>query len=137
MNATRWIAGLMDQLNDGGAVHFPSLVAPYLGQAQGAFYAATKTACLAHARSWSTALAPRKIRVNSVAPGPIDTRFVELTGMSEDKQKEFAEQVTQQVPLGRFGEAEEAAKIALFLLSDDASYVTGSEYLVDGGMTKR
>ena len=131
------MAGLMDQLNDGGSVLLTSSVAPYLGQAQGAVYAATKAACLALARSWSTALAPRKIRVNSVAPGPIDTRFVERTGMSEEKQEEFAEQIKKQVPRGRFGESEEVAKVALFLLSDDASYVTGSEYVVDGGMTKR
>ena len=131
------MAGLMDQLNEGGSVLLTSSVAPYLGQAQGAVYAATKAACTALARSWSTALAERNIRVNAVAPGPIDTNFVERTGMSEEEQEKFAEQIKKQVPLRRFGEASEVAKVALFLLSDDASYVTGSEYFVDGGMTKR
>ena len=131
------MAGLMDQLNDGASVLLTSSVAPYLGQAQGTIYAATKAACVSIARSWSSALAERDIRVNAVAPGPIDTNFVERTGMSEEEQANFAERIKKQVPLRRFGEAAEVAKVALFLLSDDASYVTGSEYFVDGGMTKR
>lgn len=131
------MAQLMDTVADNGSVLLTSSVAPYLGQANGAVYGATKAACLALARSWSSALAHRNVRVNSVAPGPIDTNFMEGLGLSDEKAKKFAEQIRQQVPLGRFGKAEEVANVALFLLSDAASYVTGSEYFVDGGLTKR
>jgi len=57
--------------------------------------------------------------------------------MSEEEQEQVAQNIASQVPLGRFGKSEEAAQVALFLLSDHASYVTGSEYVVDGGMTMR
>ncbi|WP_271077589.1 SDR family oxidoreductase [Aurantiacibacter sp. MUD61] len=130
-------AGLKEQVKDGGAVLLTSSVAPYLGQAQGAIYAATKAADLALARAWARDLAPRGIRVNSVAPGPIETNFFSGMGLDEDEKEEMTDQIKSQVPLGRFGEAEEVAQVALFLLSDQASYVTGSEYFVDGGMTMR
>ncbi|QZD89287.1 SDR family oxidoreductase [Qipengyuania aurantiaca] len=131
------MAAMMADIADGGSVLLTSSVAPYLGQAQGAVYAATKAACLALARSWSSALAPRKIRVNSVAPGPIDTNFMEGMGLSDEQKELFVSQIKDQVPLGRLGEAREVAEVALFLLSEQSSYVTGSEYFVDGGMTKR
>ena len=131
------MAQLMDTVADNGAVLLTSSVAPYLGQANGAVYAATKAACLALARSWSGAMADRGVRVNSVAPGPIDTNFMEGLGLSDEKKEKFVEQIKDQVPLGRFGSSEEVANVALFLLSDAASYVTGSEYFVDGGLTKR
>ena len=131
------MAELMPALSDGGAVLLTSSVAPYLGQAQGAVYAATKGAVSALTRSWASALAPRDIRVNSVAPGPIDTNFMNGMGFSDDEKDQFLEQIQEQVPLGRLGTSKEAAQVALFLLSDHASYVSGSEYMVDGGMTKR
>ncbi|RJY10137.1 SDR family oxidoreductase [Aurantiacibacter aquimixticola] len=131
------MAALMDEVKDGGAVLFTSSVAPYLGQAMGAIYAATKAADLSLARSYANALAERKVRVNSVAPGPIDTNFFEGMGLEDDQKEDMIEQIKSQVPLGRMGDAKEVAQVALFLLSDHASYVTGSEYMVDGGMTMR
>ncbi|SLN49718.1 Levodione reductase [Roseivivax jejudonensis] len=131
------MARLKPMLNDNAAVLLTSSVAGYLGQAEGAVYGATKIACMALARSWAADLAPRGIRVNAVCPGPIDTRFFEGTGMSKDEQEDFVETVKQAVPLGRVGTADEVAAVACFLLSGDASYVSGSEYVVDGGMTKR
>ena len=128
---------LKEHLNDGAGVLLTSSVAPYLGQAEGAVYAATKASCLAFARAWARDLAPSGIRVNSVAPGPISTNFMAGLGLSDDEKEEFKEQVTSQVPLGRMGEADEVAAVCCFLLSDDAAYVTGSEYFVDGGMTMR
>lgn len=124
-------------LADKAAVLLTSSVAPYLGRPEGAVYGATKAACLALARSWSQDMADRGIRVNSVAPGPIETNFMADLGLSEDEAEAFKEQVKNQVPLGRMGTAEEVAAVCCFLLSDDAAYVTGSEYFVDGGMTKR
>lgn len=131
------MAHLKEMLNDDGAVLLTSSVAPYLGQAEGAVYGATKAACLALARAWASDLAPRGIRVNAVAPGPIGTRFFDGVADTEEEREAFKKQVESQVPLGRVGKAEEVAAVACFLLSRDASYVTGSEYFVDGGMTKR
>ena len=81
-------------------------------------------------------LAGRRINVNAVSPGPIGTDFFNRSGLSEEEIKGFGEQILAGVPLGRFGEPEEVAAVASFLLSDDASYVTGSEYVVDGGMSE-
>ena len=131
------MAELMDEIVDNGAVVVTSSVAPYLGQAEGTVYAGTKGAVTAMTRGWARALAPRGVRVNSIAPGPVDTSFMNGMGLDDDQKEEFLEQIKQQVPLGRLASAEEAAEVALFLLSDAASYVTGSEYMVDGGMTMR
>ena len=131
------MAKLIPLLKDTASVVVTASVAAYLGQDQGAVYAGTKAALTGMARAWAAELAPRGIRVNAVAPGPIETGFFDDLGLSEDKAEAFTSQIKKQVPLGRIGTAEEAAAVALFLLSDDASYVTGSEYMVDGGMTMR
>lgn len=131
------MAALKPHLKDNAAVLVTASVAPYLGQAMGGVYGATKASLAALARSWARDGAERGVRVNSISPGPIDTRFFEGMGIPEDQQEEMAQQIQDQVPLGRFGKDEEVAAVATFLLSDDASYVTGSEYMVDGGMTMR
>lgn len=129
-------------LEDGGAVLMTSSVAPHLGMPAGSVYAATKASNASMARNWARELAPRKIRVNAVAPGPIETGFfnrysAESGGLSDEEMAEMYERIKQAVPLGRAGSDDEVASVASFLLSDDASYVTGSEYMVDGGMTLR
>ena len=131
------MAQLIPLLNKGASVVVTASVSPYLGQAEGAVYAGTKGAVTAMTRAWARDLAQHNIRVNSIAPGPISTNFFESLGMDEDKVEEFTKQIKNQVPLGRLGTSEEAASVALFLLSDDAAYVTGSQYMVDGGMTMR
>ncbi|MFQ1702104.1 SDR family oxidoreductase [Loktanella agnita] len=131
------MAALKPLMKDGGAVLVTSSVAPYLGGPKGAIYAATKAACLAMARSWARDLAPRNIRVNAVAPGPIETNFFEDLGEGGDKAAQMKKQISDNVPLGRMGKPEEVAAVTTFLLSDDAAYVTGSEYMCDGGMTLR
>lgn len=131
------MAQLIPLIADDGAVVVTASVSPYLGQPMGAVYASTKGAVTALTRSWASDLADRGIRVNSIAPGPIETNFFDGMGLSDDQVEEMTEQIKQQVPLGRFGNSEEPAQVALFLLSDHASYVTGSQYTVDGGMTMR
>jgi NAD(P)-dependent dehydrogenase (short-subunit alcohol dehydrogenase family) len=84
------------------------------------------------ARSWARELAPRNIRVNVINPGPIESNLRSF--LSDQARQEFEKSVIAQVPLGRIGRADEAAAVALFLLSDDASYVTGSQIAVDGGL---
>jgi NAD(P)-dependent dehydrogenase (short-subunit alcohol dehydrogenase family) len=88
------------------------------------------------ARTLGAELAPRGIRVNAVSPGPISTPFAGKLGLSEQELKDFAEGVEGQVPLQRFGEADEVARAALFLASSDSSYVTGTEIVVDGGLSQ-
>jgi NAD(P)-dependent dehydrogenase (short-subunit alcohol dehydrogenase family) len=84
----------------------------------------------------SAELAPRGIRVNAVSPGPMSTPFLGKVGLSEKQLNEAASAIENQVPLRRFGDAGEIAKAALFLASDGASLMTGSELVVDGGITQ-
>jgi NAD(P)-dependent dehydrogenase (short-subunit alcohol dehydrogenase family) len=97
---------------------------------------ATKAATRSLVRSIGAELAPRGIRVNAVSPGPIATPFHSKLGLSEAQLSETAAAIQSQVPLQRFGEAAEIAKSALFLASDDSSFTTGVELVVDGGLTQ-
>ncbi|MCJ2062201.1 SDR family oxidoreductase [Methylobacterium sp. J-088] len=97
---------------------------------------ASKAAVRSLARTLGAELAPRGIRINAVSPGPISTPFASKLGLSEQELKAFAEGVEGQVPLQRFGEADEVARAALFLASDDSSYMTGAEIVVDGGLSQ-
>jgi NAD(P)-dependent dehydrogenase (short-subunit alcohol dehydrogenase family) len=126
------LARLSPLLKPGASVVLTSSSSTYEGAAQTGLYAATKGAVIAMARSWASALAPRGIRVNVIVPGPIATNFRHF--LPEEARQGFEGFVVDQVPLGRVGTADEAAAVALFLLSDEASYVTGSQYAVDGGL---
>jgi NAD(P)-dependent dehydrogenase (short-subunit alcohol dehydrogenase family) len=96
---------------------------------------ATKAAVRSLVRSLGAELAPRGIRVNAVSPGPISTPFHSKLGLSEKELTEAAAGIEAQVPLHRFGEANEIAKTVLFLASEDSSFMTGAEVVVDGGLT--
>ncbi|VTS00554.1 short-chain dehydrogenase : Short-chain dehydrogenase/reductase SDR OS=Fimbriimonas ginsengisoli Gsoil 348 GN=OP10G_1160 PE=4 SV=1: adh_short_C2 [Gemmata massiliana] len=121
---------------DGGAIILNASIVSIKGMPAFGVYSATKAAVRSFARSWTSDLKDRKIRVNAVSPGPIDTPAVDTLTGSEEKSKEFKAGMAAQVPLGRVGTPDEIAKVAVFLASDDASFVAGVELFVDGGMAQ-
>jgi NAD(P)-dependent dehydrogenase (short-subunit alcohol dehydrogenase family) len=88
------------------------------------------------ARSWTTDLKDRKIRVNALSPGPIETPAIDKLAGGKDAANAFKSEMAAGVPMGRVGSPDEIAKAAVFLASDDSSYVTGIELFVDGGMAQ-
>lgn len=123
-------------LQDGSAILFNTSIAREMGMPGSSIYASTKGALRTVTRVLARELADRSIRVNAVSPGPVDSQFFSRTGLPPEAQEGFAQQILSQVPLGRFATPDEIAAVATFLLSSDASYVTGAEYAVDGGMAQ-
>ncbi len=121
-------------LRDGSSVILCSSVVGSKGLGNNAVYSATKAALRSFARTFTTDLKERKIRVNVVSPGPILTPGLEVLTGAKGAQLEAA--YAGAVPLGRLGRAEEIAKAVSFLASDAASYVTGTELFVDGGFAQ-
>jgi NAD(P)-dependent dehydrogenase (short-subunit alcohol dehydrogenase family) len=121
-------------LSEGASVINLSSVNAYTGMANTAIYAASKAAMNSYTRTAATELAPRKIRVNAVNPGPVATEIFNKTGLPPEVVAGMAEAMQNRIPLKRFGKSEEVAKLVTFLASDDASFITGGEYNVDGGI---
>lgn len=115
---------------DGGSIVLVGSIAGAIGTKGYGVYGATKAAVRSFARTWANELAPRNIRVNVVAPGPTDT------AMMAAASDEVRETLTTLIPLGRMGRADEVASAALFLASDQSSFITGAELPVDGGMAQ-
>lgn len=122
-------------LKDGASIITTTSVANKMGMPNASAYAATKAALQQLVRTAAAELSPRGIRVNAVSPGPIETPIFEKTGMPAEDMEQMAAGIQSQVALGRFGRSEEVANVAVFLASDEASFVQGQEYVVDGGMT--
>jgi NAD(P)-dependent dehydrogenase (short-subunit alcohol dehydrogenase family) len=120
---------------DGGSIILNSSVAGRKGIAGFSVYNATKAAVRSFARTWTSDLKERKIRVNSISPGPIETPIFGKMGLSQDQLQEFSNFLSA-LPLGRTGRPEEIASVALFLASDESSYITGVDLCVDGGLAQ-
>jgi NAD(P)-dependent dehydrogenase (short-subunit alcohol dehydrogenase family) len=121
-------------LNDGASIILNTSVVDALGSPNTSAYAATKAALRSFARTAAAELVGRSIRVNTVAPGPIVTPIFGRTGLPKEAIDDFAKGVLTKVPMKRFGQPEEVAGVVAFLASSDASYITGVEINVDGGM---
>src|SRR5437870_11955930 len=123
-------------LSDGASIILNASVVGSKGFASNSVYSATKAAVRSFARTWTTDLKDRRIRVNAVSPGPIDTPGLNELLASSAKGQQRAKIIAATVPLGRLGRADEIAKAVAFLASDDSSYVTGIELFVDGGIAQ-
>ena len=119
---------------EAGTITFTSSVSGVEGGALQSVYAATKAAVRSLGRTFAGELAPRRIRVNVVSPGPIETPIFGKTGLSQEEVEGFMSTLMPRMPLARVGHADEVAKAVLFLASEDSSFTTGQELFVDGGM---
>jgi NAD(P)-dependent dehydrogenase (short-subunit alcohol dehydrogenase family) len=120
-------------LNDGASIILTGSVAGVKGASLATAYAATKAAVRSFARTMTTELVGRGIRVNVVSPGPIETPIFGRTGLPKETIDEWAKGILATVPMKRFGQPDEVAKAVSFLASPESSYISGQELFVDGG----
>lgn len=119
------------KINDGGSIVFTSSVAAFNSNLGNGIYGASKAAIMSYMHYCAKELASKKIRVNSIHPGMVDTPLIHGGSLSEyDLQKDM-----EQYPLGRYGKPEEIAKMIIYLLSDASAWVTGTSMIIDGGMS--
>jgi len=123
-------------LSEGASVILNASVVAQSGIPNTSIYSATKAAVRSLGRTLAAELSSRGIRVNVVSPGLIETPLVDKLGLSQDEVEAFGAQIVQQTPLGRLGKPEEVASTVAFLASNDASYFTGANLFVDGGMNQ-
>ena len=127
---------LLPLVNEGGSIIFNTSINAHIGMAGASVYAASKAALLSLTKNLAVELLPRKIRVNSVSPGPVGTPFhsTDKLGLTQEQLQQMGDAIVQQVPIGRFGTMEELAKVVTFFASDDSTFLLGSELIADGGM---
>jgi NAD(P)-dependent dehydrogenase (short-subunit alcohol dehydrogenase family) len=118
---------------NGGSVILNASIVSIKGMAAFSVYSATKAAVRSFARSWTTDLKDRKIRVNVISPGPIETPILDGLADTAEGRKGIIDHLTSIIPLGRMGQPDEIGKAAVFLASQDASFIAGVELFVDGG----
>ena len=120
-------------LKDGGAIILNASIVASIGLEAFSVYSATKAAVRSFARTWTSDLKKRKIRVNAISPGVVPTEGYQSLG-NEEQVAQFTAQMATQIPLGRVGQPDEIARAVVFLASDESSFVAGAELVVDGGM---
>ncbi len=119
--------------DEGGSIILNSSIAASKGVEGFSVYSASKAAIRSFARTWTVDLRHRKIRVNAVSPGPIDTKALNDLMENEEHSRQLKKDLVSTVPLRRMGTPDEVAKVVTFLASDESSYITGIELFVDGG----
>jgi NAD(P)-dependent dehydrogenase (short-subunit alcohol dehydrogenase family) len=122
-------------MNDGGSIILNGSIADIKGFPAMSVYSATKAAVRSFARTWTNDLRERRIRVNVLSPGHIDTPIMESLQQGE-ALVQMKKQMENNIPLGRLGDSDEIARAVSFLASDDASYISGAELYVDGGVAQ-
>ncbi|CAN7396197.1 MULTISPECIES: SDR family NAD(P)-dependent oxidoreductase [unclassified Variovorax] len=123
-------------MRNGGSIILVSSIAGTKALHAHSTYSATKAAVRSLARTWTLELKDRGIRVNTISPGPVDTPIIDSQFDTKEKADKLREQFASVIPLGRMGRPEELATAALFLASDDSSFVAGIDLPVDGGMAQ-
>ena len=118
---------------DGGSIILNSSIASSKGVEGFSVYSASKAAVRSFARTWTVDLRDRKIRVNAISPGQIDSPALSDLMKNEEQSSQLKKDLVSTVPLRRMGTPDEVAKAVTFLASDESSYVTGIELFVDGG----
>lgn len=121
-------------MRNGGSVILTSSIAGSKVMDNHAVYAGSKAAIEAFARNWALELKDRRIRVNVLSPGPVDSPILAKLGITESARPDFDKSMAAAIPLGRLGQPNDLAQAALFLASDDSVFVTGVNLKVDGGM---
>ena len=126
----------LPMMPDGGSIILNASIVASKGLPTNSVYAASKAAVRSFARTWTTDLKERRIRVNAISPGPIETPGVSQLLAATEEGRQRLKMLAGSVPLGRLGTSEEVAKAVVFLASDDSSFITGAELFVDGGMAQ-
>lgn len=121
-------------IQDGGSIILVGSIAAFKSMPGYSVYAASKAAVRAFARNWAFELKERRIRVNTLSPGPIDTPIIDIQVSTPEQANAMRSSFAAAIPLGRMGRAEELAAAAVFLASGESSFVTGSDLCVDGGL---
>ena len=121
---------------DGGSIILNASIVASKGLEAISVYSASKAAVRSFARCWTTDLRHRKIRVNVISPGPIETPIRDKVGGTREQIEQFKAKVLAATPMGRMGTPDEVARAVVFLASDDSSYITGTELFVDGGFAQ-
>ena len=125
------------EMSDGGSIILTASVSGSKGGAAQTIYGATKAALRSFGRTFAGELAPRKIRVNTISPGPIQTPIFDKIGdIPPEQAKQMIDGIIAQVPLGRAGQPEEIAAAAVYFASDESAFTTGTELFVDGGISQ-
>ncbi|SFE86627.1 SDR family NAD(P)-dependent oxidoreductase [Trichococcus pasteurii] len=124
-------------LKDGSSIILNASITADMGLPGFSVYAATKAAVRSLARSWTTDLKHRHIRVNTVSPGVVPTEgYRTEQKMTEEQVSDYAQRVTSEIPVGRVGTPEDIGNAVVFLASDSSSFITGIDLVVDGGQTR-
>jgi len=126
---------LLPILNDGASIIFNTSINAHVGMPNSSVYAASKAAVLSFNKVFAVELAPRKIRVNAVSPGPVETPLYGKLGLQKEEVEGFGAVLGEKILLKRFAQSSEIAKTVSFLASDDSSFITGTEIVIDGGLT--
>lgn len=123
-------------LSPGARIILNGSINAHIGMPNTTVYAASKAALISFAKTMTAELIGRKIRVNVVSPGPVETPLYGKLGFDSETLNQVATQIQSQIPLGRFGKSSEIAKVVCFLASEDSEYIVGTELIVDGGMSQ-